>query len=81
MCKQVGRVTAATVVDHIKPHRGDESLFYDAANLQSLCKPCHDRHKQRQEHTGTLPGSDTDGMPIDPAHHWYREGAKGKSEG
>lgn len=32
----------ATVVDHIEPHRGDESLFWNPKNWQSLCKPCHD---------------------------------------
>ena len=33
----------ATVVDHIKPHRGSWPLFIDPANHQSLCKRCHDR--------------------------------------
>lgn len=37
------RYTKATVVDHIKPHRGDETLFWDRANWQPLCKPCHDK--------------------------------------
>lgn len=39
----------ATVVDHITPHKGDKALFWRWSNLQSLCKPCHDRDKQRQE--------------------------------
>ncbi|MEP2204764.1 MAG: HNH endonuclease signature motif containing protein [Tateyamaria sp.] len=39
----------ATVVDHIIPHRGDEALFNDRNNLQSLCTPCHSRYKQRSE--------------------------------
>lgn len=43
ICTESGRAVAATVVDHIKPHRGDLSLVYDEANLQSLCKDCHDR--------------------------------------
>jgi 5-methylcytosine-specific restriction endonuclease McrA len=33
---------AATVVDHIIPHRGDKKLFWSRSNWQSLCKPCHD---------------------------------------
>jgi 5-methylcytosine-specific restriction protein A len=37
------RYTAATEVDHIIPHRGDEGLRYDRLNLQSLCKRCHAR--------------------------------------
>jgi 5-methylcytosine-specific restriction protein A len=73
MCRQVGRTVAATIVDHKTPHRGDLTLFHDPANLASLCKACHDRHKQRQEVTGTLQGSSEDGMPLDQNHRWYRE--------
>ena len=40
----------ATVVDHITPHRGNKALFWDKANWQPLCTPCHSRHKQREEH-------------------------------
>lgn len=40
---------SATVVDHVKPHRGDKALFWNWNNLQALCKPCHDSDKQRQE--------------------------------
>ena len=42
-CAAAGRRTPATVVDHVKPHRGDWSLFTDETNLQSLCKFHHDR--------------------------------------
>ena len=28
-CRQQGRLTPATVVDHIIPHRGDQKLFWD----------------------------------------------------
>lgn len=45
-----GCTLVATVVDHIKPHRGDRGLFWDTENHQALCSHCHDRHKQRQEH-------------------------------
>lgn len=45
--------TTILVADHRKPHRGDEALFWDADNLQTLCKPCHDKHKQRAERAGT----------------------------
>lgn len=41
--------TSKLVADHRRPHRGDEALFWDEDNLQTLCKPCHDRWKQRQE--------------------------------
>lgn len=49
MCEARGLVKAATVVDHIKPHRGDMVLFWDKTNWQSLCKTDHDSHKQRIE--------------------------------
>lgn len=39
----------ATVVDHIIPHKGNPRLFWDRANWQPLCTPCHSREKQRQE--------------------------------
>lgn len=43
------RFVAATVVDHITPHRGNEQLFWDRSNWQALCKPCHDQWKQKLE--------------------------------
>lgn len=40
-CEREGRVTAATEVDHVTPHRGDQALFWDETNWQPLCKPHH----------------------------------------
>lgn len=48
-CDKQGYVTAATIVDHIVPHKGNEALFFDPDNLQSLCKEHHDNTKQREE--------------------------------
>lgn len=73
MCRRLGRTTAATVVDHSVPHKGDDRLFWDQANWQSLCAPHHDRHKQSQERTGIVRGADIDGTPIDPAHPWRHQ--------
>lgn len=36
------QIVAATVVDHITPHKGDMDLFWQRSNWQPLCKPCHD---------------------------------------
>lgn len=55
--------TFATVVDHVKPHRGDAVLFWDTTNLQSLCKLCHDSVKQRMERD-SRPQVGVDGWPI-----------------
>jgi 5-methylcytosine-specific restriction protein A len=35
------RVRAATVVDHIVPHKGDMQLFWDKSNWQALADECH----------------------------------------
>jgi 5-methylcytosine-specific restriction enzyme A len=40
------------VADHRIAHRGDAGLFWDVANLQTLCQRCHDRYKQREERSG-----------------------------
>ena len=43
-CHDEGRVTIATQVDHVIPHRGDLALFWDElGNWQSLCAACHSR--------------------------------------
>ena len=42
--------TPATVVHHVRPHRGDMRLFWDRSNWQSLCVTCHSRHKQALEY-------------------------------
>ncbi|MGH6796427.1 MAG: hypothetical protein ACREDH_14820 [Methylocella sp.] len=46
MCKRAGRIEAATIVDHIVPHRGSPILFWDAANWQPLCAAHHSGEKQ-----------------------------------
>jgi len=43
ICLLKGVTTIATEVDHIVPHRGNQTLMYDPDNFQSLCKPCHSR--------------------------------------
>ncbi|MBD8492978.1 HNH endonuclease [Pseudomonas syringae] len=40
-CAARGRVTEATEVDHIRPHKSDMAVFWDRENWQSLCGPCH----------------------------------------
>lgn len=42
-CQKEGKVTLATDVDHIVPHKGNKELFWDMSNWQSLCKRCHGR--------------------------------------
>jgi 5-methylcytosine-specific restriction protein A len=77
MCTQQGKSIAATVVDHVVPHRGDMALFWDPKNRQSLCDTCHNSHKQRLEKSGTVSGCDLDGLPIDPNHPGHAENQVG----
>lgn len=61
-CAEQGQVVRATVVDHVKPHRGDWNLFV-LGPLQSLCAPCHNSTKKTLEQE--KPGADADGWPLD----------------
>ena len=40
-CQKEDRITPATVVDHIIPHKGDRQLFWDSGNWQALCAYHH----------------------------------------
>jgi 5-methylcytosine-specific restriction protein A len=71
-CEKQGRWVSANVVDHIVPHRGDMTLFWDSENWQSLCANCHSSHKQRLERSGRVVGCDVDGMPLEEGHHWRK---------
>jgi hypothetical protein len=68
MCEAAGFVVASSVVDHIKPHRGDQKLFWAPDNWQALCKNCHDSEKQRIERNGYGTTIGVDGFPIDINH-------------
>lgn len=43
------RHTLAEVVDHIVPHQGNMTLFWNPQNHQPLCKHCHDSVKAAEE--------------------------------
>lgn len=86
MCDEQGRITAATVVDHIIPHRLKDALaskdseqiakaqklFWDTSNYQSLCASHHNSTKQRMEKSGVVVGCSRDGIPLDPNSHWNK---------
>jgi len=40
-CLKQGEHVFASEVDHVAPHNGDPSLFFDESNLGSLCKSHH----------------------------------------
>jgi len=49
LCDQFERTTPATLVDHVVPHRGDATLFWDEGNWQSMCDSCHSRKTQVED--------------------------------
>jgi 5-methylcytosine-specific restriction protein A len=53
-CELVGEVAAATLTDHLYPHKGDQAVFWDRRYWVSCCKPCHDGFKQRVERQGQM---------------------------
>lgn len=48
-CGRSGKVTAATVVDHIVPHKGDAHLMWSRTNWQPLCGRCHAQKTGREQ--------------------------------
>jgi len=48
-CLAIGRLTPAVLTDHVVPHRGDLTLFWDRSNWQPACRPHHDVVKARLE--------------------------------
>lgn len=61
LCAECGRL--ATVVDHIKAHKGDQDLFWDTSNHQSLCETCHNKK------TATYDLARWDSLP--PNSRWH----------
>lgn len=65
MCASENRMVAATVVDHIVPHKGDPILFWDQYNnWQPLCATHHSASKQAEEKRGRVVGCDANGIPL-----------------
>jgi 5-methylcytosine-specific restriction protein A len=48
-CHARGLVVEATDVDHIVPHKGDMTVFWDRSNWQSLCASCHSAKTARED--------------------------------
>lgn len=54
MCREEGKVTPATVVNHRIAHRGDQELFWDQGNWESLCASHHNSDAQVFDKTGKV---------------------------
>lgn len=72
-CEDRGIITAASVVDHRIPHKGNFEVFWDRSNWVPCCKHCHDSYKQRLEKSGVDTSCDVNGMPQDSNHHWNKK--------
>jgi hypothetical protein len=66
LCLQAGRVTPATVADHLVSHRGNYELFR-LGELRSLCAECHNRLDRTNAPRSPV---NPDGTPSDPRHWW-----------
>ena len=53
-CEREGKVTAANVVNHKIPHRGDQQLFWNIENWESLCFTHHNSDAQMSERSGRV---------------------------
>lgn len=63
LCKERGRIVAATEVDHIVPiSQGGSEIHQD--NLQSLCTDCHSRKTAADQGKSPKLGCDVNGVPV-----------------
>jgi 5-methylcytosine-specific restriction protein A len=74
ICEAEGRVTGATIADHLPPHGGSWNAFRTGP-LRSLCKPCHDA-LQGIKAKGYRCDIGDDGFPVDPRHPFNRGGGR-----
>ena len=80
ICAKSDKRVTATVVDHIKPHKGNDKLFWSRRNWQALCASCHNRKTASQDggfgnkvKSKTVTAAcDESGYPTDSGHHWLK---------
>lgn len=71
-CQRIDPTGRQLVADHIHPHRGDPERFWALGNIQTLCKPCHDGDKQREERAApAAPRGSGGGRMARP--DWFRK--------
>jgi hypothetical protein len=72
ICRRLEGDTSQLVCDHVEPHRGDIQKFW-AGPFQTLCKPCHDGQKQKEEVAARAAGLDVyGGKPASSRPDWLR---------
>jgi hypothetical protein len=71
MCQAQGKLAAATVVDHIRPHKSNPVLFWDQSNWPgSMRRPPQQCQAGAREESGKMLGIGVDGAPTHPDHPW-----------
>lgn len=73
-CRWYGRITAATLVDHKRPHKGDMELFWQVHLWQSLCRECHKLKTMREGRA--MPKYVVCGPPGSGKTTWVKQRAK-----
>jgi 5-methylcytosine-specific restriction endonuclease McrA len=59
----------SAVVHHVTAHKGNQDLFFDLDNLQSVCWSCHSGVIQSEEARGYSTEIGEDGWPTDSNHY------------
>ena len=72
-CTKAGRITAATVCNHVRPDLKATEAGFFAGPFSSLCADCHDRGEQKAESAGYSATAGDDGWPTDRRHPVNRE--------
>jgi 5-methylcytosine-specific restriction protein A len=72
-CQHCGRVEHASRLHghHRVAHQGDPQLFWNEANVVTLCENCHNAttaEENRDTARGYSDACDADGYALDPAH-------------
>lgn len=63
-CQAKGRVTAATIADHVVPIAKGGAI-YDLSNMQPVCADCHDKKTRADNGWKAKPRIGLDGWPCD----------------
>jgi 5-methylcytosine-specific restriction endonuclease McrA len=70
-CGKEGRITAASVADHVRPCGNDWTAFR-LGELQSLCRDCHDRKSKAERGYRPKLWFGFDGSPL-PVPDWRED--------
>jgi 5-methylcytosine-specific restriction enzyme A len=74
-CLRLKRLVPAVAVDHIIAINDGGDAFPALDGLMSMCVRCHNRKTrivEQQRKQLIDKGCDTNGMPLDPKHPFYR---------